>query len=212
MNSVQIAGQVIKINHLKDKIFSVVLNCLEEEIEINISSFDVEIQMNDYVIASGSLTTLTETHAGSRSIIELKSLDVKINSLQIVSTNQDKKMIVCENLNQKTDVEKQNIEQQTKEVLQEKIQEVGNISDVENVELDEKSSDEIQDDLEDVDIDLNDEIENSIMNFDEDTTKNNLGDPEFAAIIAREGDAVGPLTESSYNFDINDPYGPNSQW
>lgn len=93
MNIVQLSGLVSEIDKETEGKTFVVLSTDDEQVEVEISHLSTDVEVGDYVIASGKLKTVVDHLISSRSSVEIKSLSVDIHSVEVIHLkNSDKKV------------------------------------------------------------------------------------------------------------------------
>lgn len=84
MNIVQLSGLVSVVDKETEGKTFVVLSTNDEQVEVDISHLSTDVEVGDYVIASGKLKTVVDHLISSRSSVEIKSLSVDIQSVEVI--------------------------------------------------------------------------------------------------------------------------------
>lgn len=93
MNIVQLSGLVSEIDKETEGKTFVVLSTDDEQVEIEISHLSTDVEVGDYVIASGKLKTVVDHLISSRSSVEIKSLSVDIHSVEVIHLKNSEKKV-----------------------------------------------------------------------------------------------------------------------
>lgn len=141
MNIVQLSGLVSDIDKETEGKTFVTLSTDDEQVEVEISHLSTDVEVGDYVIASGKLKTVVDHLISSRSSVEIKSLSVDIHSVEVIHLKNSEKKV-----------------SRSHSVVSEKSSEVDEVSDKKDEPEPEKKSVSIdEDDHQDFDAELDEE-------------------------------------------------------
>lgn len=93
MNIVQLSGLVSEIDKETEGKTFVTLSTDDEQVEVEISHLSTDVEVGDYVIASGKLKTVVDHLISSRSSVEIKSLSVDIHSVEVIHLKNSEKKV-----------------------------------------------------------------------------------------------------------------------
>lgn len=84
MNIVQLSGLVLSVDKETEGKTFLILSSDDEQVEMETSHLSANIEVGDYVIASGKLKTVVDHLISSRSSVEFKSLSVDIQKIEVI--------------------------------------------------------------------------------------------------------------------------------